>query len=935
MLVRLLLIVKTHRRPNVSGDRLGPVLSAGLRGRLPGLVAAGLGVALLTAAVVSAVAAGRAAALADLDRALSADASSHASALSEYFERAKAIDLLLAHDSVFQQFEPGRGQLSGPQAAAATLRAGQALAYLEKLYPGRTSEACMIDATGTELSKVVRGKVAPASQMSNQEADNPFFAPTMALAQGHVYQAAPFVSDDTHEWVISNSTPLFTASGRPWAMVHFEVTLDSFRRNTEDDGFASLIVDNRTGRIVLDSAIPPVGTGSLGRDGSAQLRELVTQPGARASATVDGRRVALARVPAQPDNVNSWSVMSATPIAAVGWSRSVGPAPMATTLAALLLLFFGLFHTRASHLRQIEARNRALIDQSSDLVLVVDRTGRADYLSPSTERVLASCNQDPLTTSRTFAKTGPVDFVAAIDPLDRTRFSAALQAAVPGLMSVGEFRVTGRDNASTFELSVQDLTADPSVRGLVLTGHDVTDRVALQHEMEHRVLHDMLTGLPNRALLSDRLEQALHCAERDATSAALLLLDLDRFKEVNDTFGHHYGDELLQQIGPRLAGVLRGVDTIARLGGDEFAVLLPDVGEAEATSIAAALLAALALPFHIGGVELDVEASVGVVIAGAHGQDAITLLQRADIAMYVAKTQHPGVFVYDPTLDGHSAAKLAMAGDLRRALEGGELVLHYQPKVNISTGEVVGVEALVRWQHPANGLVFPDDFIPLAERTGLIGPLTQYVLDAALAQARTWVDAGRPLPIAVNLSARNLHDEAFAEMVAGLLALHGVNAALLELEVTESAIMIDPVRARQTLESLSALGVRLSLDDFGAGYTSLSQLTSMPFSEIKIDRSFVMAMTEDSHNYLIVQSVISLGHNLGLTLIAEGVETEDALIALARLGCDVAQGYHLSRPISAAAFNTWSAGRRIEPRRTMGDRRGDASADLVISSTAT
>ena len=436
----------------------------------------------------------------------------------------------------------------------------------------------------------------------------------------------------------------------------------------------------------------------------------------------------------------------------------------------------------------------------------------------------------------------------------------------------------------------------------------------------HDSLHDALTGLPNRTLLDDRFGQALRADARLGTSTGLLLLDLDRFKEINDTFGHHHGDEVLTQVGPRLTGVVRDVDTVARLAGDEFAVLLPEVGSvANATAVAAKLRAALGTPFHVEGIDLDVEVSVGVVLSGEHGQDATTLLQRADIAMRAAKAQNLGVSEYSPDLDGHSPAKLALFGDLRRALDRGELVLHYQPQVSISTGEVVGAEALVRWQHPERGLVFPDEFIPFTEHTGLIGPLTRHVLDTALAQARTWSDAGRPLPVSVNLSARNLLDVGLPGLVAELLAAHGVDAELLELEVTESAIMTEPARAQHLLEQLATLGVRISIDDFGVGHTSLGQLKNLPISELKIDRSFVMTMTEDPSNALIVQSVVDLGHNLGFTLVAEGVETEQILTALGGLGCDVAQGYHLSRPITAAAFDTWCAGRRITPmRRTAG-----------------
>jgi len=363
----------------------------------------------------------------------------------------------------------------------------------------------------------------------------------------------------------------------------------------------------------------------------------------------------------------------------------------------------------------------------------------------------------------------------------------------------------------------------------------------------HDSLHDALTGLPNRTLLSDRLGQALRADSRMGTTTGLLLLDLDRFKQINDTFGHHYGDELLTQVGPRLASVVREVDTVARLAGDEFVVLLPAAGSvADATAVAAKLRSALETPFHVEGIDLDVEVSVGVVLSGEHGRDVATLLKRADIAMYAAKVQNLGVSVYDPSFDGNSPAKLALLGGLRRALERGEFVLHYQPQLSLSTGDVVGAEALVRWQHPEHGLVYPDEFIPVAEHTGLIGPLTSHILDTALAQARTWSDAGRPLTVSVNLSARNLLDLGLPGQVAALLSAHGVAPELLELEVTESAIMTEPARAQKVLEQLSALGIRISIDDFGAGYTSLGQLKNLPVSELKIDRSCIMGMANDA-----------------------------------------------------------------------------------------
>jgi diguanylate cyclase (GGDEF)-like protein len=517
---------------------------------------------------------------------------------------------------------------------------------------------------------------------------------------------------------------------------------------------------------------------------------------------------------------------------------------------------------------------------------------------------------------------GDTATVLLIDGDEVDPMSASLQKAVFGA-SVRKHQVALDELAHLQQLETLNRKLTPLVflGGLALVAvlASITRGYRRLLEVEraravHDSLHDALTGLPNRTLLADRLEQALSVDARLGTSTGLLLIDLDRFKDVNDTFGHDYGDKLLTQVGTCLAGAVAGRDTVARLGGDEFAVLLVDVGSLDnAMGVAARLRAALETPFLVEGLDLDVEASIGVVLSGMHGQDTTTLLRRADIAMYVAKAQNLGVCAFAPDDDGHTPTKLALLGELRRALERGELILHYQPQINVSTGDVVGVEALIRWQHPERGLIQPDDFIPLAEHTGLIGPLTSHVLDVALAQARKWSDAGRPLTVSVNLSARNLLDEGLPGEVKELLGAHGVAPELLNLEVTESATMTEPVRAKKVLEELSTLGIRISLDDFGSGYTSLGQLKDLPISELKIDRSFVMAVTGESSNALIVRSVVELGHNLGLTIVAEGVETQQILSAVAGLGCDVAQGYHLSHPITAGAFDTWCSGRRITP----------------------
>jgi diguanylate cyclase (GGDEF)-like protein len=414
-------------------------------------------------------------------------------------------------------------------------------------------------------------------------------------------------------------------------------------------------------------------------------------------------------------------------------------------------------------------------------------------------------------------------------------------------------------------------------------------------------LHDPLTGLPNRALLYDRVKQAIAEARRQGNDLAVLLIDLDRFKEINDSLGHHIGDLLLEKVGPRIRSVLRETDTVARLGGDEFAVLLPDVeGADHAALIAKRIDEALDEPFVLDHVSdeltLDVEGSIGIALFPEQGDDVETLIQRADVAMYLAKEGHTGCEVYAYERDRHSAGQLAMLGDLRRGLDNSELILHFQPKADMATGSVDSVEALVRWDSPRRGLVLPNEFIPPAEHTGLIHRLTRTVIDQALEQIRSWQDEGVNLRVAVNLARRNLHDLKLPELVQELLTKWSVAPELLEFEITESSIMADPARAAHVLGGLSRIGVKLALDDFGAGYSSLAYLTRLPVDEIKIDKSFVMNMAHDDADRVIVRSTIDLAHNLGLSVVAEGVEDESTWNDLLKFGCDVAQGFYIGRP---------------------------------------
>ena len=421
-------------------------------------------------------------------------------------------------------------------------------------------------------------------------------------------------------------------------------------------------------------------------------------------------------------------------------------------------------------------------------------------------------------------------------------------------------------------------------------------------DSRHQALHDDLTGIANRRQLLARLEQDIE-GERPF---ALLMLDLDRFKEVNDALGHSHGDRLLCEVAARLGGTVRHGDLLARLGGDEFALLVADAGDAATgLELAERVSTALHEEFVVGGVPLFVEASIGVAVYPGHGQTAEALLQAADIAMYAAKRAGTSCEAYDPERDRRGPDQVARLGELRRAIEHNELVLHYQPKLDLRTGRVSGVEALVRWSHPERGLIPPGDFLPLAEHTGLIVPLTTWVLDTALAQCRVWSDAGIELPVAVNVSERSLLDPLFPDHVAGLLAAHELGGEWLQLELTERSLIGDLRVAAGVVEGLHAIGVSISVDDFGTGYSSLSRLRDLPINELKIDRSFVTDLDEGGQGAAIVRSVIDLGHHLGLEVVAEGVETAETLGELRELGCDAAQGFVLLRPADADSITPW------------------------------
>jgi diguanylate cyclase (GGDEF)-like protein len=558
-------------------------------------------------------------------------------------------------------------------------------------------------------------------------------------------------------------------------------------------------------------------------------------------------------------------------------------------------------HAAAEVSLQQAMRQVAVLGDSADLRLarVVLREHKA-YVAASAQLFMSVDRHDPVAVTNSI-DTRTVDPVFSL--MEDQVYGAAAKHEFTALDAAASVREIGR-----FVLIVDLVTLLAGI-GLVVGGAVVVTRYqrALYSESEHnryQALHDPLTGLPNRTLFQDRTSVALRTATRSGATVAVLLLDLNRFKEVNDTLGHQYGDYLLLQVADRLRESLRDADSVARLGGDEFAILLPISGWEEALAATQRVGAALHEPFSIYDIALDVDASIGVALAEP-GDDVETLLRHADVAMYEAKAAHHPFARYEASRDDNNLSRLVLLGDLRRAVSTGELTMYYQPKINSGTGALSSVEALVRWQHPTLGLLQPDEFIPLAESTVIIHALTTEVLRQALTQARKWADAGHPIPVSVNISARSLLDSTFPAQVRELLDAHGVPPHLLSLELTETAVMTDRDLALTVLQALDSMSVSLSIDDFGTGYSSMSYLKTLPVKELKIDRSFVMGMANDPDSAVIVRSAVDLGHNLGMTVVAEGVQDGIAQRKLADMGCDLVQGYQICRPVPAKELELW------------------------------
>jgi diguanylate cyclase (GGDEF)-like protein/PAS domain S-box-containing protein len=552
-------------------------------------------------------------------------------------------------------------------------------------------------------------------------------------------------------------------------------------------------------------------------------------------------------------------------------------------------------------LRDSEARTRAVLDNVADGIVTAGEGSLIESFNPAARELFGYTDAQVIGTP----------FTRMIAPERRDEFRG-LWGNVPGLLtrSTRQSRTTEtigqRQDGSTFAMEMEHGEVMLGDRILTLAFlRDVSERRAYTDTLEHLALHDALTGLANRTLFGEHVFQALASAKRSDRAQAMLVMDLDGFKHVNDSLGRDHGDTLLKQVAERLSGVLRENDTIARLGGDEFGIL-----PADATDLAAAVAIAWKIDqackpvFMIHGDTVRVSASVGIALFPAHGKNTDELLQRADAAMYVAKKSGTGYAVFDTAQETDAARKLSLLADLRQCFARDELVLHYQPKIDLGTRQIFGVEALIRWQHPVKGLLMPGSFMPDVERTELIEPVTRWVLNEALRQQHSWREDGVDLTIAVNISAHSLRPSSnLPEIVAELTDTWNTAPHSLTLELTEGALI--EAEAPAIMGRLHEMGQRLSIDDFGAGYSSLGYLQRLPVDELKIDRAFVMHLCAAGGDEVIVRSIIDLAHNLGLSVVAEGVENENALEILVANGCDSVQGYLLGRPSPIEDLNIW------------------------------
>ena len=612
---------------------------------------------------------------------------------------------------------------------------------------------------------------------------------------------------------------------------------------------------------------------------------------ASVAAVVGGAMVLLAVLGYADDRGAAEVLLAVATAVSLAWlRRAVRDADVASRAARALA-------DERQALRESEERFRSLVLNTSDVIVILSPDGTIEYQSPSAERIWGY-QPSELDATSLLALVHDDDLPVAQDLV-------AQALGRPRLGLAAELRLRLADGAwCYFEVVATNLLRDPRIRGIVATFHDVSERKSFEQALSYQAFHDALTDLPNRSLFVDRLERALVRSVRHGGSVGVLFLDIDNFKLINDSLGHSIGDQLLLAVTRRIQGCLRREDTLARLSGDEFAILVEDVpGVDDALRVAQRVLQGLQAPFALDGHEVFASASIGVVLSAPDRDRPDDLLRDADLAMYRAKANGKSRYeVFDHTMNARVTERLALETSLRRALERGEFRVHYQPIIDLADGEVSGFEALVRWEHPKRGLVSPLDFIPLAEETGLILPIGRWVLEESCRQIVAWqrlIGPERRLMLSVNISARQLQHPGLVETVAEILEQTGLEPSSLKLELTESLMMHDLDLTIERLRALLALGIELALDDFGTGYSSLAYLRRLPVSFLKIDRSFVKQLGVDPEDSAIVRAIVSLAHDLGMTVVGEGVETDGQRRELRRLGCSYGQGYLFSRPVSA------------------------------------
>ena len=615
---------------------------------------------------------------------------------------------------------------------------------------------------------------------------------------------------------------------------------------------------------------------------------MVTVLGRVKALTAQGITIALAVL--LPWLANLLTVLKVLPL---GGLDLTGPA----TFASGALIAFALFRLHALDVYPgiVPVARDAVFHSMQDGVLVIDLHGRVLDANQSAAKMLGA-GETTLLGRRLGGLLTFADQLVPADCDDAIACRRSFETTVPDQSGGERF----------LEIVISGLGPGSESSGTVLVMRDVTERKLLEGEMRHRALHDELTKLPNRALLREQLDELIKLRKRDGGSVSLLMIDLDRFKVINDTLGHEAGDALLRGVANRLRLYMRESDLVARLGGDEFAVVLPACGAEDGVEVAGRLRDRLAEPFDLFKQQVCVSASIGVSECPTHGHDVGTLLRHADVALCLAKDASRGVAMYEASRDFNSPARLELLNDLRAAILAHKLVVHYQPEIDILTGELVRVEALTRWPQPDGRMIPPGEFIPLAEQNGLIPALTTWSLGEALRQCAEWQASGSRLDVAVNLSALDLRDPGLVGRVRQALSDAAVEAGRLWVEVTETAVMGDPHEAMSVLSELRDLGVRIAIDDFGVGQSSLSYIRRLPATEVKIDQSFVRDVATQPRDAAIVRAAVSLAHELGLTVTAEGIETADALKRLRGLGCDHGEGYFIARPMPGCEVVAWT-----------------------------